>query len=49
MLLGRVGFDDVVVKERFDCFRETSKERVAKKYAKADTWFGIEHFEPAEV
>ena len=31
-LLGHLGFDDVVVKERFDCFRGTSKERVAAKY-----------------
>ena len=31
-LLGHLGFDDVVVKERFDCFRGTSKERVAMKY-----------------
>src|SRR5262249_15289634 len=25
-------FDEVLVKERFDCFRGTSKERVALKY-----------------
>ena len=32
MLLGRLGFEDVVIKERFDCFRGTSKERTALKY-----------------
>jgi hypothetical protein len=31
-LLGRLGFEEVVEKERFDCFRGTSKERVAAKY-----------------
>ena len=31
-LLTEVGFQGVVVKERFDCFRGTSKESVAKKY-----------------
>jgi hypothetical protein len=31
-LLAHLGFVDVVVKERFDCFRGTSKERVAMKY-----------------
>jgi len=31
-LLAQIGFDDVVVKERFDCFRGTSKEGVATKY-----------------
>jgi hypothetical protein len=31
-LLGHLGFADVIVKERFDCFRGTSKERVAMKY-----------------
>lgn len=31
-LLGQIGFGDVVMKERFDCFRGTSKERVAAKY-----------------
>jgi hypothetical protein len=28
----RLGFNDVVVKERFDCFRGTSKVGVARKY-----------------
>ena len=32
MLLGHLGFDEVDVKERFDCFRGTSKEGVARKY-----------------
>jgi hypothetical protein len=32
VLLEHVGFYDVVVKKRFDCFRGTSKERVARKY-----------------
>ena len=31
-LLTEIGFQGVVVKERFDCFRGTSKEGVAKKY-----------------
>src|SRR4029078_10264472 len=31
-LLGQIGFEDVVIKERFECFRGTSKERVAMKY-----------------
>jgi hypothetical protein len=34
-LLGHLGFDAVVMKERFDCFRGTSKERVAMKYGVA--------------
>ena len=32
MLLGHLGFDEVDVKERFHCFRGTSKEGVARKY-----------------
>jgi hypothetical protein len=32
MLLGNIGFKGIAVKERFDCFRGTTKERVAKKY-----------------
>jgi hypothetical protein len=35
VLLVHLGFDDVAVKERFDCFRGTSKERVARKYGVA--------------
>ena len=31
-LLGQIGFEDVAIQERFDCFRGTSKERVAMKY-----------------
>jgi hypothetical protein len=31
-LLEQIGFTAVVVKERFDCFRGTSKERIARKY-----------------
>ena len=31
-LLTQIGFQGVIVKERFDCFRGTSKEDVAKKY-----------------
>jgi hypothetical protein len=31
-LLGRVGFRDVAVRERFDAFRDTSKEKTARKY-----------------
>lgn len=34
-LLGHLGFEEVVVKERFDCFRGTSKERVAAKHGVA--------------
>jgi hypothetical protein len=30
--LGQIGFCHVVMKERFDCFRGTSKEGVAAKY-----------------
>jgi hypothetical protein len=30
--LNQIGFDDVMMKERFDCFRGTSKEGVARKY-----------------
>ena len=28
----RVGFRDVELKERFDAFRDTTKERIARKY-----------------
>ena len=31
-VLGRVGFSDVAVKEKFDTFRGSSKERIARKY-----------------
>ena len=31
-LLTQLGFQGVVAKERFDCFRGTSKEGVARKY-----------------
>jgi hypothetical protein len=31
-LLNAVGFRDVAVAERFDAFRGTSKERVARKF-----------------
>ena len=31
-MLAQVGFRDVAVRERFDPFRGTSKERVARKY-----------------
>ncbi len=31
-MLGRVGFRDVELRERFDAFRGTSKERIARKY-----------------
>jgi hypothetical protein len=31
-LLAEVGFDGVEVRERFDPFQGTSKERVARKY-----------------
>jgi hypothetical protein len=31
-VLGRLGFSDARVVERFDCFRGTSKERTARKY-----------------
>ena len=31
-MLGQVGFRAVAVKEKFDAFRATSKERVARKY-----------------
>jgi hypothetical protein len=32
-LLGRVGFESVRIKERFDCFEGTSKEAVARRYS----------------
>lgn len=32
MLLGTIGFARVQLTERFDCFRGTSKEGVARKY-----------------
>ncbi len=31
-MLGQVGFRAVEVRERFDTFRGTSKERIARKY-----------------
>jgi len=31
-LLTRAGFRDVAIRERFDPFRATSKERTARKY-----------------
>lgn len=31
-MLGQVGFRGVEVRERFDTFRGTSKERIARKY-----------------
>ncbi len=31
-MLAQVGFRDVAVIERFDTFRGTSKERIARKY-----------------
>jgi len=32
-VLAQVGFRDVEVREKFDTFRGTSKERIARKYA----------------
>ena len=31
-MLGQIGFQDVAVREKFDTFRLTSKERIARKY-----------------
>lgn len=31
-LLGQIGFRSVSIRERFDCFRGSSKEHVARKY-----------------
>ena len=31
-VLARVGFSDVELRDKFDAFRGTSKERVARKY-----------------
>jgi hypothetical protein len=31
-VLGRVGFEEVAIRERFDPFLGTSKERTARKY-----------------
>jgi hypothetical protein len=31
-VLGQVGFRGVEIRERFDTFRGTSKERIARKY-----------------
>ncbi len=31
-MLGQIGFRDVAVREKFDTFRGTSKERIARKY-----------------
>jgi hypothetical protein len=30
--LGSIGLRDVAVVRRFDCFQQTSKERIARKY-----------------
>ncbi len=30
-MLGRAGFSDAEILQRFDCFRGTSKERIAHK------------------
>ena len=32
MVLTQTGFQNVAIRERFDCFRGTSKERTARKY-----------------
>jgi hypothetical protein len=32
VVLHQIGFHDVAIRERFDCFRGTSKERTARKY-----------------
>ena len=32
MVLHQTGFYEVAIRERFDCFRGTSKERTARKY-----------------
>ena len=32
MLLAQIGFRDVAVTDRFDCFDDTTKERTARKY-----------------
>jgi len=31
-VLAAAGFRDVEIRERFDCFRGTSKEAIARKY-----------------
>jgi hypothetical protein len=31
-VLNRLGFEDVRIVERFDCFRATTKEATARKY-----------------
>ena len=31
-VLNGLGFEDVAILERFDCFRATSKEATARKY-----------------
>lgn len=30
--LAQIGFEEVHITERFDCFRATSKEKTARKY-----------------
>jgi len=32
VVLTQTGFQNVAIRERFDCFRGTSKERTARKY-----------------
>ena len=32
MILNQTGFHEVAIRDRFDCFRGTSKERTARKY-----------------
>jgi hypothetical protein len=31
-VLAAVGFEQTAIRERFDCFRGTTKERTARKY-----------------
>jgi len=31
-VLAAAGFEQVAIRERFDCFRGTTKERTARKY-----------------
>ena len=31
-LLAAIGFEEVAIREQFDCFRGTTKERTARKY-----------------
>jgi len=30
--LAQIGFEDVSISQRFDCFRATSKEKTARRY-----------------